>query len=234
MKLIGSIPIEPAHSRKLAVPPNRLRPLVPLWRMSASLAVLTLLCLVGLDQVGRWLSPGVVDPPWSRWPLISVMTLVVTVRLYLRGKLGPFVSADVVPERVSNAMNLLPDPVLLLDKDGRVVLVNDAFKTLVSPQAMQIGDSLDVLPWWCEALSLAPGSVDLPWTQVLKAAVPRVRVALPFALHGRLPVPVRLTCTPVSAGASKLLGCLVMVTEQGPVDSPTPHASSQPLHGASA
>ena len=69
---------------------------------------------------------------------------------------------------------------------------------------------------------------------MLKAAVPRVRVALPFALHGRSPVPVRLTCTPVSAGASKLLGCLVMVAEQGPIDSPTPHASNQTLHGVSA
>ncbi|NYG35437.1 PAS domain-containing protein [Sphaerotilus montanus] len=202
--------------------------------MSASLAALTLLCLVGLDQVGRWLSPGVVDPPWSRWPLISVMALVVTVWVYLRGKLGPFVSADVVPERVSNAMNLLPDAVVLLDQDGRVVLVNDAFKTLVSPKAVQIGDSLDAHSWWCEALSLAPGGVDLPWTQVLKAAVPRVRVALLFALHGRSPVPVRLTCTPVSAEASKLLGCLVTVAEQGPVDSPTSHVSNQPLHGVSA
>ncbi len=202
--------------------------------MSASLAVLTLLCLVCLDQLGRWLSPGVVDPPWIRWPLISVTALVVTVWLYLRGKLGPFVSADVVPERVSNAMNLLPDAVVLLDRDGRVVLVNDVFKTLVSPQAVQIGGSLDALPWWCEALSLAPGSVDLPWAQVLKAAVPRVRVVLPFSLHGRSPVPVRLTCSPVSAGTSKLLGCLVMVAEQGPVDAPTPHAFNQPLHGVSA
>jgi PAS domain-containing protein len=202
--------------------------------MSAGLAVLTLLCLVGLDQVGRWLNPGVVDPPWIRWPLISAMALAVTVWLYLRGKLGPFVSADVVPERVSNAMNLLPDAVLLLDQDGRIVLVNDVFKTLVSPQAVQLGDSLDAHPWWCEALSLAPGSVDLPWTRVLKAAVPQVRVALPFSLHGHSPVPVRLTCSPVSAGASKLLGCLVMVAEQGPIDSPTPHVSNQPLHGVSA
>lgn len=162
------------------------------------------------------------------------MALVVTVWVYLRGKLGPFVSADVVPERVSNAMNLLPDAVVLLDQDGRVVLVNDAFKTLVSPKAVQIGDSLDAHSWWCEALSLAPGGVDLPWTQVLKAAVPRVRVALLFALHGRSPVPVRLTCTPVSAEASKLLGCLVTVAEQGPVDSPTSHVSNQPLHGVSA
>lgn len=202
--------------------------------MSASLAALTLLCLVCLDQVGRWLSPGVVEPPWSRWPLISAMALAVTVWLYLRGKLGPFVSADVVPERVSNAMNLLPDAVLLLDQDGRIVLVNDAFKALVSPQAVQIGDSLEAHSWWCEALSLAPGSVDLPWMQVLKAAVPQVRVALRFALHGRSPVPVRLTCTPVSGRASKPFGCLVMVAEQGPVDAPTRHVSNQPLHGFSA
>lgn len=222
LKLVDAIPIKQARSRKPAVHLSRLRPLVPLWRMSVGLALIALLVMVSLDQALRWLHPGVIDPPWAQWPLASVMVLVATMWLYLRRMLGPFVSPDIVPERVANAMNMLPDGVLILDQQGRILLFNEAFEKLVSPHAVKVGDLLDAHTWWCEALSLAPGTADSPWTRVLKAAVPQVRTVLPFSLGQRLPQSVRLTCRLIAARGSKVCGCLVVVAEQDASPLPNP------------
>ena len=155
--------------------------------------------------------PGMLLTPQALWPMASFLSLVLLLRLYLGKVLRQLDPSTAVPERVSSAYNMLSEAVAMLDGQGRIVLLNDAFKTLVGQRSVQIGLRLEEHPWLRDGAELQEGS-DFPWTMALRTHTACTR--LPMRL--RLGDDVRVTlvsCSPILQ-KKKLVGCLVGISDQ--------------------
>lgn len=89
---------------------------------------------------------------------LGILFNVLIFALMLRRSLSVLDTSKVVPIRVRNTLNTIPDGVVILDAEGRIIVANDAFQnsTGIQPQDL-IGSKLDTIPF------TAIESV-LPWT----------------------------------------------------------------------
>jgi diguanylate cyclase (GGDEF)-like protein/putative nucleotidyltransferase with HDIG domain/PAS domain S-box-containing protein len=106
--------------------------------------------------------------PWVRLIGFVGGAGVLVYFFYLRlilGRQGPD-QPKVVPERIRDTFNALAEGVLILDKDQRIALANEAFGRLVaqSPSELQ-GRKVAELPWAQRHAEDAEG--DYPWTRAL-------------------------------------------------------------------
>jgi diguanylate cyclase (GGDEF)-like protein len=155
--------------------------------------------------------PGLLLTPQALWPLLSFVGLVVVLRLYLGKVLHQLDPSTVVPERVSNAYNMLSEAVVMLDGQGRIVLLNEAFKGLVGQRSVQIGRRLEEHPWLREGAEMKEGS-DYPWTMALRMGTACTRLPMNLRLGEELRVTL-VSCSPILQ-KKKLVGCLVGISDQ--------------------
>src|SRR5205823_4426804 len=86
---------------------------------------------------------------------------------YLRKMLQHLDPSAVIPDRVKTMLNTLAEGVLVLDKQERVVLANDAFATAVGRSTTELqGMEASKLPW-TEPQSELPVA-DFPWRVALR------------------------------------------------------------------
>jgi diguanylate cyclase (GGDEF)-like protein len=157
--------------------------------------------------------PDMLLTPQALWPLITFLLLTVLLRLYLGKVLRQLDPSAAVPDRVSKAYNALSESVVMLDGQGRVVLVNEAFRTLVGQRSIQIGRRLEEHPWLREGAQLDDGS-DYPWTLALQTSTPCTRLPMRLRLGEDLRVTL-VTCSPLTQAKKKgALGCLVVISDQ--------------------
>ncbi len=78
--------------------------------------------------------------------------------MILRRSLSVLDTTKVVPTRVKNTLNTIPDGVVIVDAEGRIIVANDAFQnsTGISSQEL-IGSTLETIPF-------TPVESVLPWT----------------------------------------------------------------------
>lgn len=158
--------------------------------------------------------PYMLLTPQALWPMVTFLLLTVLLRLYLGKVLHQLDPSAAVPERVSKAYNALSESVVMLDGQGRVVLLNEAFRTLVGQRSVQIGRRLEEHAWLRDGAELQDGS-GYPWTLALQTNTPCTR--LPMKLHLGDDVRVTLvTCSPLAQSNTKksALGCLVVISDQ--------------------
>ncbi len=105
----------------------------------------------------------------------SVFSLVLFVTsfgflgytLLLRKVLHELNTADVFPERVSNALDSLTEGILLLDKNGTIIFANAAFSELLGTTKASIsGLAVDKLDW--KVAASGAHKTDLLWQQGLQ------------------------------------------------------------------
>ena len=89
------------------------------------------------DWLVSWLPPP--------WPLIVLATLLtfVSARLYLRRILQHLDPSAVIPDRVRATLDTLAEGVLVLDKNERIVLANQAFAEKVGQSSTDLQGSRD-------------------------------------------------------------------------------------------
>jgi diguanylate cyclase (GGDEF)-like protein len=78
-----------------------------------------------------------------------------------------------IPQRIRDTLNTLAEGVLILDKDERIALANEAFASMIdrSPEELQ-GRKVSELPWTAQH---AEGtSVTYPWVQALSDGTPQM------------------------------------------------------------
>ena len=155
--------------------------------------------------------PGLLLTPQALWPMMSFLGLVVLLRLYLGKVLRQLDPSTAVPERVSSAYNMLSEAVVMLDGQGRVVLVNDAFKELVGQRSVQLGLRLEEHPWLREGVEMQDGS-DFPWTVALSTSTACTRLQMRLRLGDGVRVTL-VSCSPI-VQKKKLAGCLVGISDQ--------------------
>lgn len=157
--------------------------------------------------------PDLLLTPQALWPLVSFVLLTILLRLYLGKVLHQLDPSAAVPERVSKAYNALSESVVMLDGQGRIVLLNEAFRTLVGQRSVQIGRRLEEHEWLREGAQLEDGS-GYPWTLALQTSTPCTRMPLKLRLGDELRVTL-VTCSPLTQTKKKAaLGCLVVISDQ--------------------
>jgi two-component system, sensor histidine kinase and response regulator len=105
----------------------------------------------------------------------SLIVTFLYLRLVLR-RADPS-RGSVVPDRVRDTLNTVAEGVLVLDKDERIALANDAFGRLLgqAPDKLQ-GRSASDLPW--RPASPGKAQEEYPWTRALREAATRLGAIL--------------------------------------------------------
>jgi diguanylate cyclase (GGDEF)-like protein len=155
--------------------------------------------------------PGMLLTPQALWPMLTFMLLTVLLRLYLGKVLHQLDPSAAVPERVSKAYNALSESVIMLDGQGRIVLLNEAFRALVGQRSVQIGRRLEEHDWLRDGTELQDGS-GYPWTLAMQTHTPCTRLPMKLRLGTELRVTL-VTCSPLTQ-RKKTLGCLVVISDQ--------------------
>ena len=124
--------------------------------------------------------------------------------LLIRKVLRHLDPSAVIPGRVKAALDVLAEGVVLIDRDGSIVLANDSFahKCGLKPDAL-LGRRLSALTW------ARVGSIgDLPWMQVARDG--ENRTGIPLTLH--TPASERhifmVNCAAIPDGQGKCRGVL--------------------------
>jgi diguanylate cyclase (GGDEF)-like protein len=155
--------------------------------------------------------PYLLLTPQSLWPMLTFVLLSVLLRLYLGKVLHQLDPSAAVPDRVSKAYNALSESVIMLDGQGRVVLLNEAFRGLIGQRSVQIGRRLEEHSWLREGAELQDGS-GYPWTMAMQTHTPCTRLPMKLRLGDELRVTL-VTCSPLIE-KKKALGCLVVISDQ--------------------
>jgi diguanylate cyclase (GGDEF)-like protein/PAS domain S-box-containing protein len=112
---------------------------------------------------------------WLKEPVIlGVIALgifaFVSFYLYLRRALQYLDPASAVPERVRTAFDTLTEGILVLDVNGRIVLANQMFRSMVPNGAANVtGKMIGDLRWFVQ--SLGSNKAKYPWTVALESGI---------------------------------------------------------------
>ncbi|WP_374246843.1 diguanylate cyclase [Zoogloea sp.] len=152
---------------------------------------------------------------WLTYPTLVAM-LAITVGgflafyLYLRRVLEYLDPAKAIPDRVRTAFDTLAEGVLVLDKQGRVVLANKAFRQL-HPEAHEdmTGRAVTELTWLVEGFHATPEH-PYPWVTAMETRSNAGDQTLEVARPGEEePLRAIVGCSPILDGHGRLRGCLV-------------------------
>lgn len=159
----------------------------------------------GLKDVPGWLLSGP-----ARLVLWFVLLSTLLFYLYLRRNLEHLDPAAAVPDRVRNAFDTLVEGVLVVDLQGRILLVNKAFEALRPPgdDRPLVGLRAQLLQWLQPA---DEGSDAAPWLTTL--AQRHSARGLHFVVRDTPDAAARkhvtLNCSPLLDEQGAQRGCLV-------------------------
>ncbi|MGF1642242.1 MAG: diguanylate cyclase [Thiotrichales bacterium] len=142
-------------------------------------------------------------------PLSIVVGGFLFFYLYLRRVLQHLDPTQVIPERVSAALDTLTEGVMIIDSTQRILLVNAAFRRL-DPAAARvvIGQKIAALHWLMASVQTIENT--LPWRIVLNGEDARAPEAIDLPGGPDGVRRVMISAAPVRDGQAKLRGCLVI------------------------
>lgn len=134
--------------------------------------------------------------------------------LYLRRMLEHLDPAAAVPDRVRSAFDTLIEGVMVVDTQGRILLVNKVFESLRSgdDETPLIGQRAHALRWLRpadEGVSVAPWMEAMRHSQTSRGLAFVVRDARSLQVQAH----VVLNCSPLTDEQGSLRGCLVSVDD---------------------
>ncbi|OYP35343.1 ATP-binding protein [Rhodopirellula sp. MGV] len=102
-----------------------------------------------------WL--GTIMDPWMQLTAFVSVACFVMFQLYLKKMLSHLDPSKTVPRRVRNALDSLAEGLLVLDRQGRVVLANQSFSDwLERPSEQLLGQNADELGWNLSKVETTP------------------------------------------------------------------------------
>jgi PAS domain S-box-containing protein len=123
--------------------------------------------------------------------------------------------AKVVPERVRATLNTIAEGVLVLDKNQRIALANDAFaKTAGIAAEALTGRKIAELPWFTNAET---GPEDYPWAQALHEGKTELGFVLGLNSNGKRTLSVN--ATPINADDGTCKGALATFDDMTPIEN---------------
>jgi len=147
------------------------------------------------------------DPLWVTL-LFCVAAGTALYWIYLRRALIHLDPASVIPERVRQAFDVMTEGVVVLDRRGRILLANSAFRKLhADAGADPTGRSLSALSW------LTPGlernAAQHPWSRAMLGAVPIMSHPVEIGESDTQLRKLKVNCAPIRDGGEQVRGCLV-------------------------
>lgn len=190
------------------------------WEPPANgLSTLTHVRVPLLEDSGHWgdveISYRPVTPQnlagWLRQPLVALFFVIVPVGflafyLYIRRSLQYLDPTSAIPDRVRTAFDTLNEGVVVIDRNGWIMLSNKAFR-LLHPQASQdlTGKSLTEQDWLIGRDTIQ----SQPWLKAMETNTPvighPISITQPDLSVSRLIV----NAAPVQDGRGQLRGCMV-------------------------
>lgn len=141
----------------------------------------------------------------------TIVLALLAIPLYLRRAIRQMDPSASVPERVRSAFDTLTEAIILLDRQGNVLLVNSALSAIVGEaRADAIGRPIGALGWLVEPF--AAQRVAPPWQAVLARRVPSSAATVRIA--GRSGVrSVIVNASLLGEVGRHLPGCLVTLAD---------------------
>ena len=128
--------------------------------------------------------------------------------LYLRRVFHYLDPSAVIPERVRKAFDGFTEGVMVVDKEGRIVLANSTFRQWVARAGPNItGQTIQNMPWLRRELPADPR--EYPWMRAMAQARPERGDQITFPLEGAEPVRTVANCAPIQDANGTVRGCVV-------------------------
>jgi diguanylate cyclase (GGDEF)-like protein/PAS domain S-box-containing protein len=148
---------------------------------------------------------------WLRMPVVAIGLIVVPVGflafyLYMRRSLQYLDPTAAIPDRVRTAFDALTEGVTVIDKAGRIMMYNKAFRHL-HPYASEdmIGKPLSGLAW----LKSGGNATEIPWENAMRTQANVNGRLLTFTRPDQSEVRVVVNAAPIQDARGKLRGGIV-------------------------
>jgi len=126
---------------------------------------------------------------------------------YIRRALVHLDPKAVIPERVTLAFDIMTEGVVVLDRRGRILLANRAFRALHGEGASDIvGKKLSSLPWL--AAGLPSDAAGYPWTRAMHGAKAVMDYAIEVAPTADTRKKLAVHCAPITDPRAVVRGCV--------------------------
>ena len=158
----------------------------------------------------------------SVWAVIGSGRTIVTVILFvgiagfgaywlfLKHALAELDPSAVVPDRVRSALDALAEGLVVLDRAGRVLLVNASFERKVLGSADRlVGKPLSSLAWDDDRESPVEDASRLAWQRSLDGEGPLASHVLSIVAPGGRRLTFAVNCSPIKATDGRLRGLIV-------------------------
>lgn len=128
--------------------------------------------------------------------------------LYLKRVFHYLDPSAVIPERVRKAFDGFTEGVMVVDKDGRIVLANVTFRRWVERAGPNItGQAIQNMPWLRRELPADPR--EYPWMRAMHLGTAQRGDHLAFPMEGGEPVRTVVNCAPIQDANGAVRGCVV-------------------------
>jgi diguanylate cyclase (GGDEF)-like protein/PAS domain S-box-containing protein len=155
---------------------------------------------------------------WIGYPTVQVTLLMFTLGtgvfyFYLRRTLQRLNPGAAVPDRVRSALDVLSEAVLVIDRNGRVVLANEAFRRLHGDESADLtGKPLEDLGWLMHATGEDPAKQ--PWATAMRERRALIGQPLVVDVQPKQTVYLSLNCMPVMDDVAQVQGCFLTFDDQ--------------------
>ena len=150
---------------------------------------------------------------WLKYPSVVLTATMLTLGflmfyLYLKRILQHLDPSAAIPDRVRTAFDALTEGVLVIDKQGQVVLANSGFRAL-HPDAVRdlTGKKLADQDWLIKAVGNHPAT--WPWERAMHSKGSVTGETIKIERDGDAPLKVTINCAPIVDGREGVRGCLI-------------------------
>jgi len=152
------------------------------------------------------LQQAIAHPLWITLLAITLLGTLVYWQ-YIRRALVHLDPKAVIPERVTLAFDIMTEGVVVLDRRGRVLLANRAFRALPGDASADIvGKQLSHLPWLAGGLPSDPAGY--PWTRAMHGGKPVMDYAIEVAPSAETRKKLVVNCAPITDPRGVVRGCV--------------------------
>lgn len=150
---------------------------------------------------------------WLRYPGVGLTLLLLTLGfmlfyLYLRRILQRLDPSAAIPDRVRTAFDALSEGVLIVDKQGHVLLANSVFRGMHPGANIELtGKRIKDLPWLIAAVG--EDAEQHPWNRAMRDAAGVTGETIKIPREGEEPLKTVINCAPVQDDKGAVRGCLI-------------------------
>jgi diguanylate cyclase (GGDEF)-like protein/PAS domain S-box-containing protein len=153
-----------------------------------------------------WLVRALAHPRMVTLACVGLLGLLV-YWMYLRRALVHLDPSAVIPDRVRMAFDIMTEGVVVLDRGGRILLANRAFRTLSSGEAGElVGRRLSEIAWL--AAGLTADTAKHPWVRAMGNATPVMDYAVEGSPAQGAHRKLVLNCAPIADQHGTVRGCI--------------------------